>query len=130
MVKQLKDHLENLWIINNEGVCYYHQKFDESVLEMNQVRFSGFISAILTFTQDVFKDQFKKLTLGGMDIFIQSFSAIFVVVSCKKGVNEKLLIKILHSIGKSFENQFSNVLKNEFISATMFDEFILPIVGS
>ena len=97
---------------------------------MNETRFSGFISAILTFTQDVFKDQFKKLTLGGIDIFIQSFSVISVVISCKKGVNEKLLIKTLRSVGKSFEEQFSNVLKNNFVSVTMFDEFKLPIAGS
>jgi hypothetical protein len=96
----LKEYFENLYIINRQGICYYHKKFNPALPDMNEKSFSGFITAILTFTKDVFQDASNKVTLGTMDIYLQSFEEFFVVLSCKKGnKNEKSFFNSISEIG-------------------------------
>ena len=113
--------LNNIWVINQEGVCYFYKKFDPSS-PLDEHSFSNFITAMMTFTKDMFSDQFNKLSFGAMDIFMKSFKLFRIVASCKKGTNDKKVLKALDEIGKSFAEKYSSVLKNDFI-ASMFDDF-------
>ena len=125
----MRDYLENIWIINSSGVCYYHKQFDDNLPNMNENNFASFITAILAFTKDIYQDPTKKLTLGGFDIFIESFNEFFVVLSSKKGKNEKEIFKSISEIGKAFKLKFANVLFNKFLSNSDFEEFNETIVN-
>ncbi len=123
----MSDIFENIWVIKPDGFCYYHKNFDNSNSEMNEKHFSGFITAILTFTRDVFKDTSNKLTLKGMDIFIKVFTDYYIVSSCKKGVkDEKKIYKLMEEVGKSFHDQYFAFLKNKFQTQSEFENFRLP----
>lgn len=117
------EFLENIWLINFSGQCYFHRQIDTSKPAMDEATFSNFITGILMFTRDMFKE-FNKLTLGGFNIFMQSFKDFFIVVSCKKELkNEKELFKLIKNLGNSFNEKFSSVLKNQFTTTSVFEEF-------
>ena len=117
------EFIENIWIIDFEGKCFFYKQVDITKPAMDEAAFSNFITAILMFTRDMFKE-FNKLQLGGIDIFMQSFKEFFIVVSCKKELkHEKDLFKLINNIGKSFNDKFASVLKNQFASISTFEEF-------
>lgn len=117
------EFIENIWIINFQGNCFFCRQVDTSKPAMDEAAFSNFMTGVLMFTRDMFKE-FNKLTLGGMDIFMQSFKDFFIVVSCKKDLkNEKDLFKLIKNIGNSFNEKFSAFLKNQFNSNSTFEEF-------
>ena len=121
------EFIENIWLINFEGQCYFYRQVDTSKPAMDKATFSNFITGILMFTKDMFKE-FDKLTLGGMDIYMSSFKDFFIVLSCKKGLKkEKDLFKLINNLGSSFEEKFSSLLKNQFSTNSAFEEFN-PIV--
>ena len=79
-------YLNGLWIIDPNGLCLLHQDFSEagSGEKIDETMFSGFLTAILSFTHDLVKDSIEKISMGQREIHYQSFGIFAVAVSTNK----------------------------------------------
>ena len=77
--------LNGLWIIDPNGLCLLHQDFSiESKEKIDETMFSGFLTAILSFTQDLVNDTIERIQMGEREIHYQSFGIFAVAVSANK----------------------------------------------
>jgi len=124
--------INGLWLLESGGTCLLHRNFsgDEDI---NESMFSGFITAILSFSQDVVNDSIEVIKLGKREIHYRPFGKFAVVASVDKGRKNKKLSGLLERIGESFAMQYKEELKSEIVkSALMFETFgetIDQIVG-
>lgn len=124
--------LIGLWVIDSSGLCLLHHNFGETT-GVDETMFSGFITAILSFTQNFVNDTLERLALGTRDIYYRSFGQFAIVISAEKGLKKKEIPKIIERVGESFSLQFSEELSPDSLrSSSAFESFgsvIDQIVG-
>ena len=87
--------LQGIWIIEPGGMCLLSRMFSAEK-SMDDAMFSGFITAILAFTQDLVEDTIENIAMGGREIHYQSFGSFSVVVSVGKKSKVKNLPGFRH----------------------------------
>ena len=122
-----KTLLEELWIITRTGIPVYTtrvesaEKFDESL-------FGGFISAILTFIEELGEKDLRKMEMGGTRLVIlgsQDKEWFFIGRSNNK-IKEKKVHQYLIEVREIFLSKctFLNNWDNNTDAFLMLDEFI------
>ena len=118
------DVLNGLWIINPNGLCLLHRNFEETQEHIDETMFSGFLTAILSFTQDLVKDSIEKISMGERDIYYSSFGQFAVALSANKSKKAKNLQQYINKVGESFLAEFGDFLKSTNIpDITTFEPF-------
>ena len=105
--------LNGLWIIDPNGLCLLHQDFSiESKEKIDETMFSGFLTAILSFTQDLVNDTIERIQMGEREIHYQSFGIFAVAVSANKSKKKaKDLSQYITKVGNEFMSEYGEELR-------------------
>ncbi|MFX1534946.1 MAG: hypothetical protein ACFFDI_12045 [Promethearchaeota archaeon] len=113
--------LESLWIILSDGLCAYHANFvnDDSFQDLDASLYTGFISALFSFSQELLKDDIECLHMKNKIIhYIKSeFGTIFsVMTSSKVKLDDihNLLLAIKEIFHKHFPQNGLTTDSNDF----------------
>lgn len=118
------DVLNGLWIINPNGLCLLHRNFEETQEQIDETMFSGFLTAILSFTQDLVKDSIEKISMGERDIYYSSFGQFAVALSANKSKKAKNLQDYINKVGTQFNDEYGSTLKaGNIIDIGVFEPF-------
>ena len=118
------DVLNGLWIIEKNGLCLLHRNFEETQQQIDETMFSGFLTAILSFTQDLVKDSIEKISMGERDIYYSSFGPFAVALSANKSKKAKNLQSYINKVGEMFLAEFGDHLKSTNMpDITIFEPF-------
>ena len=118
------DVLNGLWIINPNGLCLLHRNFEETQQQIDETMFSGFLTAILSFTQDLVKDSIEKISMGERDIYYSSFGSFAVALSANKSKKAKNLQDYINKDGIMFLEEYGSQLKTDsVIDIGVFEPF-------
>ena len=118
------DVLNGLWIINPNGLCLLHRDFEETSQQIDETMFSGFLTAILSFTQDLVKDSIEKISMGEREIYHASFGMFAVAVSANKTKKAKNIPQYINKVGTLFSETYGEVLKASSLQdITVFEPF-------
>jgi hypothetical protein len=124
------DVLNGLWIINPNGLCLLHRNFEETQQQIDETMFSGFLTAILSFTQDLVKDSIEKISMGERDIYYSSFGQFAVALSANKSKKAKNLQQYINKVGELFLAEFGDHLRSTNITdISVFEDFGPKIDG-
>ncbi|MFX0069534.1 MAG: hypothetical protein ACFFAO_00370 [Candidatus Hermodarchaeota archaeon] len=125
--------IEEFWIINESGICLFHRSInketheieDRSGIQIEEQLFGGFLSGLMSFTEEMASEIIKKIELReGKFLIFTSKNLIFIVrsdlnVSDKKIKNKIAIIKEL------FIEKFSKELdafNGEISTFTVFEK--------
>lgn len=117
------DVLNGLWIIEKNGLCLLHRNFEETQQQIDETMFSGFLTAILSFTQDLVKDSIEKISMGERDIYYSSFGPFAVALSANKSKKAKNLQTYINKVGDLFLSTYADELKSTMPDITVFEPF-------
>lgn len=98
----MSDFLNRLWIIDSSGTCLIDRSYEGTETGVDASIFSGFLTAILTFTQEMVQDEVEQISMGSRDIYYQPFRSFAVVASVPKKKKIKNINDILKNIGNVF----------------------------
>ncbi|MHA2365518.1 MAG: hypothetical protein ACXAC7_16295 [Candidatus Hodarchaeales archaeon] len=119
----VKDALKGLWILDTSGLCLLHRNY-EAGMQVDETIFGGFLTAILSFTQDMVNDKIESITMSAMEIYYQSFGSFAVAVSVDKSKKvKKLLPNLITKIGNEFKDNFENALQGTVQSTKTYEPF-------
>ncbi len=105
--------LKNLWIIHRDsGICIYNQKFKEEGIDYDADMFTGFVSAIITFSREITagKHEVKSISLGPLKISYQQAPYILVSLCVDEGMSERQIKQTLETISTRFLDRYANKL--------------------
>lgn len=118
------DILNGLWIINPDGLCLLHRNFEETNQQIDETMFSGFLTAILSFTQDLVNDSIEKISMGEREIYYSSFGLFAVALSANKSKKAKNLQDYINKVGNLFRDQYGDSLKTKnILDISEFEDF-------
>ena len=118
------DILNGIWIINPDGLCLLHRNFEETNQQIDETMFSGFLTAILSFTQDLVNDSIEKISMGEREIYYSSFGLFAVALSANKSKKAKNLQDYINKVGILFKDEFSESLKTKnILDISEFEDF-------
>ena len=118
------DVLNGLWIINPNGLCLLHRNFEETQQQIDETMFSGFLTAILSFTQDLVKDSIEKISMGERDIYYSSFGSFSVALSANKSKKAKNLQDYINKVGTLFNDTYGDRIKSDnIVDISVFEPF-------
>ena len=106
-------NITGLWLIDKTGLPLLNRVYEtnDDTSLIDSALFSGFITAIVAFSQQVVKDTIDTIQMAGHDIHYLSFNKFSVVATSKKSVPNILEIhKILSEIGNKFQKHYQEEL--------------------
>ncbi|MFX1452284.1 MAG: hypothetical protein ACFFCM_15710 [Promethearchaeota archaeon] len=103
------DKITEVWIIENSGVCLFNHSIESSI---DEILFSGFLSGIRTFLEEIGEKKLEKLELGNSKLIFYNLDQfrLFVVLKSPKKTKDKYLEKKIEEVQKRFINLFGNQL--------------------
>ena len=102
------DKVEEVWVIEDSGICLFNQ----SVGNVEEILFSGFLSSIQTFIQTLGEEKLRKIELGDSKLTILNIEEynIFIVLKSPKKTKDKYLEKKIQDVHTRFIVKFGPVL--------------------
>lgn len=119
--------LEDIWILENSGIVFFHREFDNVV---SPQLFGPMMSAL-----NIFAEQLTEGGLSNFDIkdkrfiLIKKMGLIFIATSSKK-YHQKKVSKELEKISNKFLKLYSEKLKSFRGEIGLFSDFINEIGSS
>ncbi len=118
--------MKSLWILHKPtGVCLYYQQFESTseTLEVDKDLFSGFVSAIMGFSQEVSKGKayLKEIHLGPLKIVYDAGDLIIVTIAFDQNAPQAQVNNLLKRITTRFLDKFANRLPPK-----TFDNNVIP----
>lgn len=118
--------MKSLWILHKPtGVCLYYQQFESTseTLDVDKDLFSGFVSAIMGFSQEVSKGKayLKEIHLGPLKIVYDAGDLIIVTIAFDQNAPQAQVNNLLRRITARFLDKFANRLPPK-----TFDNNITP----
>ncbi|HEY0089983.1 MAG TPA: hypothetical protein VGB37_14125 [Candidatus Lokiarchaeia archaeon] len=110
--------VEELWIINRDGICYFHRWINRKTeienitnhVQIEEQLFSGLLSGILKFTSQVTSDKIEKIEMKeGKFLFFTKKDLIFIVRTKIHDSDDKIKTKI-QMLEELFIQKFDNQL--------------------
>jgi hypothetical protein len=132
--------MKSLWILHKpSGICLYHQQFESTseTLDVDKDLFSGFVSAIMGFSQEVSKGKayLKEIHLGPLKIVYDAGDLIIVTIAFDQDAPRSKVNDIVKRITTRFLDRFANrlppkIFDNNVSPYAAFDEEITQIFQS
>ncbi|MHA1946066.1 MAG: hypothetical protein ACW97W_08185, partial [Candidatus Hodarchaeales archaeon] len=101
--------IKRISIINADtGIEIYEKDYQSSFfLEKDTQLISGFISALVQFSQEIVKDHIQEMVFSNSFLYLKRFSTILIVILTPLGIQRETVIPIFDLIGELIENQFT-----------------------
>ncbi len=117
--------IKNLWVINSSGLCVYSYKANFSDYDLDENLFSGFISALASFTETLNQKNIRFLKLEEDELYFRDLKEIIVVtIMNTAGAEQSVIDQMLQFIGEKFLENYSENLKSPtFDWSTIIPDF-------
>ncbi len=102
------ENIDEIWIIENNGTCLFNQ----SLGQIDETLFSGFLSSIQTFIETISNERLRKIELGNAKLIIFNLDEyrLFIVLKSSKNVKDKYLEKKIKEIQTKFIVKYGSYL--------------------
>jgi hypothetical protein len=97
----------DFYIITDSGLCIYSKSREKKI---EQDLFSGFMSALNSFTQQMAKDHIESFSLGSSKYFIRNINNLLFVARTAPTEKDSAVRKELDEIGRIFLTRFPSEL--------------------
>ena len=119
--------IKNLWVINSSGLCVFSYKANFSDYDIDENLFSGFITALASFTTNLSQAQknIRFLKLEEDELYFRDLHEIIVVtIMNTAGADQTVIDQMLQFIGEKFLENYSEKLKSPtFDWASIISDF-------
>ncbi len=104
--------LKDLWVISTTGLCVYHYKAPFSDYDIDEQAFSGFVSALTSFTNCLTNKSidFVKMKEDELHFIILDRIIVTAIMDIKKA-EIPVVKQLLHFLGEKFLENYSNKLE-------------------
>lgn len=111
--------VEEFWIMDTSGICLFHRSIhgkaniidEKAGIQIDEQLFSGLFSGIMSFTEEVSKEQIKKIELNeGKFLFFSRQNLIFIVRT-ELNISDKSVKKKIQIIEDLFIKKYSKELE-------------------
>ena len=116
---------KNLWVINSSGLCVYSYKANFSEYDLDENLFSGFITALASFTENLNQKNIRFLKLEEDELYFRDLKELIVVtIMNTAGAEQSVIDQMLQFIGEKFLENYSESLKSPtFDWSTIVEDF-------
>jgi len=125
----IEDFIDSIWILEIEsGIVIYEEIYKDITKHgISTDMILNFLSALVSFADEVFADELKHIKLSNHKIFFNFLKHIMLVISItdKISVEEMKLSVLIDRIGKKFESKFEHLYNQEFwyVNIDVFNSF-------
>ncbi len=125
----IEDFIDCIWILEIEsGIVIYEEIYKDVTKQgISTDLILNFLSALVSFADEVFADELKYIKLSNHKIFFNFLKHIMLVISItdKISIEETELSVLIDRIGKKFESKFEYLYHNEFwyVNIEVFNSF-------
>ncbi len=125
----IEDLIDSIWILEIEsGIVIYEEIYNDITKHgISTDMILNFLSALVSFADEVFADELKYIKLSNHKIFFNFLKHVMLVISItdKISIEETELKVLIDRIGKKFESKFEHLYKNEFwyVNIEVFNSF-------
>ncbi len=100
--------IKRISIINADtGIEIYQKDYQSSFfLEKDNQLISGFISALVQFSQEIVKDNIQEMIFSNSLLYLKRFSTILIVILTPLGIERENVVPIFNILGEQIENTF------------------------
>ncbi len=101
--------ISEIWIISNSGICLFNHSVESTV---DELLFSGFLSGIRTFLEEIGEKKLEKLELGNSKLLFYNLDeyGLFVVLRGPKKIKDKFIEKKIEEVQAKFINKYGKIL--------------------
>lgn len=105
----MDDKISEIWIITNSGLCIFNHSIENKI---DEILFSGFLSGIRTFLEEIGEKKLEKLELGNSKLIFYNLDDyhLFIVLKGPKKVKDKYLEKKIKEVKTDFINKYGKIL--------------------
>ncbi len=127
--KMMEDLIDSVWISEiQSGIVLYEEVYKDITKHgISSDLILNFLSALVSFANEVFVDKIKHIKLSNHKIFFDFLKNIMLVISISDEIfiDEKEVKVLIERIGKKFDIKFKNLYNQEFWYANieMFNSF-------
>ena len=125
----IEDFIDSIWISEIEsGIVIYEAIYtDITKSGISTDMILNFLSALVSFADEVFVDEIKHIKLSNHKIFFDFLKHIMLVISIsdKIFVDERKISVLIERIGKKFDLKFGNLYSQElwYVNIERFNSF-------
>jgi hypothetical protein len=122
--------LLKLWIIHRQiGAVIFEQTFDDMPTDINSDMIGGFLIAILSFSEEIAKQEIEYLQLKDMRLIYHIAPKYIIAVATNNRKNYDSIENALSKVETRFEENYSSILKNFTGEISVFNNFGSDIEG-
>ena len=116
--------VHSVWIINKgSGICVMNRMYKEDT-KIDPDLFSGFITAMFNFSEEIAGEQVKNISMGSKRLFYRTTKTLIVVLQAGD-VKEKVINPYFSEIIKTFvEEGYESMMQKEPSNLTHFNPFV------
>ncbi len=125
----IEDFIDSIWILEIEsGIVIYEEIYNDITKHgISTDMILNFLSALVSFADEVFVDEIKHIKLSNHKIFFNFLKHIMLVISItdKISLKERKISVIIERIGKKFESKYENLYNQElwYADLDVFNSF-------
>ncbi|NVM03058.1 MAG: hypothetical protein HWN67_12020 [Candidatus Helarchaeota archaeon] len=103
------DKITEVWIIENSGLCLFNHAIESKI---DEILFSGFLSGIRTFLEEIGEKKLERLELGHSKLIFYNLDefGLFIVLKSPKKTKDKYLEKKINEVTNKFVNLYGDQL--------------------
>jgi len=125
----IEDFIDSVWILEIEsGIVIYEEIYKDITKHgISTDMILNFLSALVSFADEVFADELKHIKLSNHKIFFNFLKHIMLVISItdKISIEERKISVLIERIGKKFESKYENLYNQElwYANLDVFNSF-------
>ncbi len=102
--------IKRVSIINADtGIEIYQKDYEPSFfLDKDNQLISGFISALVQFSQEIVKDNIQEMVFSNSQLYLMRFPTVLIVILTPIGIPHEKVMPIFEVLGNEIENKFSS----------------------
>jgi nitrogenase molybdenum-iron protein alpha/beta subunit len=104
------DELDSLWIIDSKGLCLLQQVFNPTKNSIDKTMFSGFVTAILSFSDQIFDDSLEQISMGKLTVHCLKKGNFIVAIATKKEANQQFIHQKMLEVADAFDEEYGDDL--------------------
>ncbi|MHA2298942.1 MAG: hypothetical protein ACXAEU_24360 [Candidatus Hodarchaeales archaeon] len=99
--------LKSVWIILNNGLCVYNANFSQKDKQPSEDLFSGFVSALFSFSSSMGDDQIQSVTMKGSKLhYLVNKQGTIFTASTDRKIKDREVKNVLQSIETLYLQRF------------------------
>ena len=102
--------IKRISVINADtGIEIYQKDYEPSFfLDKDNQLISGFISALVQFSQEIVKDNIQEMVFSNSQLYLMRFPTVLIVILTPIGIPHEKVLPIFETLGPEIESNFTS----------------------